>query len=206
MVYENYRVEAVIVEFTYGAIVLGLIALGVLVAHGIVVNALLSTSISLGDFNVALGIFYVNALSLAVLITITYYYVVYGKSIIPVLRKTKGFGNVLARIYEAVTVKWTKITPLIVTLVFTVSFVRTAGVVGVNVTLHDMLRVLVLPHTHIELIVVYLALWGTAKLGNNFSTLILLTITLTLMLVASALIEVTLSPILLYYVVNRGFL
>ncbi len=196
---DDVKVAVALREFMYGLVVLGLIAIGVVVSHGIVSNTLLEYRFSVGNLQVALGIFYVNALSLAIIVLLTYYYIVYGRDIIPLMSRIGGIGKLIRVLYDRVTSKWSITSLLIVALVFIVSFIRTTRLIGLNVAMNDMVKALLLPHTQIELIVVYLALWGTAKLGKNTLSLILLTLTLSLMLVASAIIEVTLSPILLYY-------
>ncbi len=196
---DDVKVAVALREFMYGLVVLGLIAIGVVVSHGIVSNTLLEYRFSVGNLQVALGIFYVNALSLAIIVLLTYYYIVYGRDIIPLMSRIGGIGKLIRVLYDRVTSKWSITSLLIVALVFIVSFIRTTRLIGLNVAMNDMVKALLLPHTQIELIVVYLALWGTAKLGKNTLSLILLTLTLSLMLVASAIIEVTLSPVLLYY-------
>ncbi len=167
----------------------------------------LSAPVELDDLFIA--VFYINTINLLYMVFLAYVYTNYSWLFIDILSSfVRFFGRVdeeysisiSKRVYEWTIRNAGFTTGSIVAIIFVGSLWKIKLLLGFSYPLgYIILRLLLLPHTLIELIAFYIALWGTIRMHYRGSLVAGVSLTATLMLLAAAVLEAYVSPILLYY-------
>ena len=167
----------------------------------------LNAPIELDDLFIA--VFYVNTINLLYMVFLAYVYANYSWLFIGLLSLfVRFFGGVdeeysisiSRRVYEWTIRNAGFTTGSIVATIFLGSLWKMKLLLGFSYPLgYIVLKLLLLPHTLIELIAFYIALWGTIRMHYRESLVAGVSLTATLMLLAAAILEAYVSPILLYY-------
>ncbi len=187
------------------AIVLGA---SVYVSSLLVISSLsINAPIALDDLFIA--VFYVNSINLLYMVFLAYIYTNYGEFFINILslfvrffgRVSRDYSiNISRRVYEWTIRNAGFTTGFVVTVIFIGSLWKMKLMLGFPYSmLYVLLRLMLLPHTLIELIAFYIALWGTIRMHYRGSLVAGVSLTATLMLLAAAILEAYVSPIILYY-------
>ena len=167
----------------------------------------LNSLISLDSLFIA--VFYVNTINLLYMVFLAYIYTSYGWLFTGLLslfirffgRVDKEYSlNISRRVYEWTIRNAGITTGLVVATIFVGSLWKMKLLLGFSYPIgYVLLKLLLLPHTLVELIAFYVALWGTIRMHYKGSLVVGVSLTATLMLLAAAVLEAYVSPILLYY-------
>ncbi len=167
----------------------------------------LNSLVALDDLFIA--VFYVNTINLLYMVFLAYVYTNNGWFFTSLLSLfVRFFGKVndeysldiSRRVYEWTIRNAGLVTGLVVATIFIGSLWKMKLLLGFPYPIgYILLKLLLLPHTLVELIAFYIALWGTIRMHYRGSLVIGVSLTATLMLLAAAILEAYVSPILLYY-------
>ncbi len=192
----------------YFTLLISVVVLGVSVYFSsLLVLKSLSTSISVSLDELFVVVFYINTINLLYIVFLAYTYTRYRGIFIRLLAFfVRSLGRVdryySSRVSEAVY-EWSirnagLTTGVIVVTIFLGSLWKTKLLLGFPYPLtYVVLHLIFLPHTLIELIAFYIALWGTIKMHYRGSLIAGIGVTSTLMLLAAAILEAYVSPVLL---------
>ncbi len=192
----------------YFALLTSVVALGVSVYFSsLLVLRSLSTGFPVSLNGLFIVVFYINTINLLYMVFLAYIYTRYKEVFIRLLAFfVRSLGRVdryySSRVGEAVY-EWSirnagLTTGIIVVTVFLGSLWKTKLLLGFPYPLtYVALHLIFLPHTLIELIAFYIALWGTIKMHYRSSLIVGVGATSTLMLLAAAILEAYVSPVLL---------
>ncbi len=167
----------------------------------------LSTSISVSLDNLFIAVFYINTINLLYMVLLAYIYTRHRDIFVRLLALLiESLGRVnryySRRVSESVY-DWSirnagLNTSIIVITIFLGSLWKTKLLLGFSYPLtYVILRLILLPHTLIELIAFYIALWGTIRMHYKSFLVVGVSATSTLMLLAAAILEAYVSPVLL---------
>ncbi len=158
--------------------------------------------------NLFIAVFYVNTINLLYTVFLVYIYVRYNWLFIGLLALFVRFFGRTSREYSyrvsRLVYDWSIrnagfIVALIVATIFIGSLWKMKLLLGFSYPIaYAAFRLLLMPHTIIELIAFYIALWGTIRMHYQNILVIGVSLTSTIMLLAAAIFEAYVSPVLLY--------